>query len=58
MMGGQQNRLQPGLVVTNYILDRTGVSPVDLKEIVEEKTKEDLNVQFVGLLFWRIGQRC
>ena len=37
-------------MVTRYILDRTGVSPVDLKEIVKKKTKEDLNVQFVGLV--------
>jgi hypothetical protein len=37
-------------VATRYILDRAGFRPVDLKEIVKEKTKEDLNVQFVGLV--------
>jgi len=37
-------------VATRYILDRAGFRPVDLNEIVKEKTKEDLNVQFVGLV--------
>ena len=32
-----------------YILDRAGFRPIDLNEIVKEKTKEDLNVQFVVL---------
>ena len=35
-------------MATRYILDRAGFRPVDLNEIVKEKTKEDLNVQFVG----------
>ena len=33
-----------------YILDRAGFRPIDLNEIVKEKTKEDLNVQFVALV--------
>ena len=33
-----------------YILDRAGFRPIDLNEIVKEKTKEDLNVQFVVLV--------
>ncbi|MCH2287162.1 MAG: hypothetical protein MK481_06885 [SAR324 cluster bacterium] len=37
-------------MATRYILDRAGFRPVDLNEIVKEKTKEDLNVQFVGLV--------
>ena len=37
-------------MATRYILDRAGFRPVYLKEIVKEKTKEDLNVQFVGLV--------
>ena len=39
-------------MATRYILDRAGLRPVDLNEIVKEKTKEDLNVQFVG----RVGE--
>ena len=42
--------LQPGLVATRYILDRAGFRPVDMNEIVKEKTKGDLNVQFVGFV--------
>ena len=37
-------------MATRYILDRAGFRPVDLNKIVKEKTKEDLNVQFVGLV--------
>ena len=37
-------------MATRYILDRAGFRTVDLNEIVKEKTKEDLNVQFVGLV--------
>ena len=37
-------------MATRYILDRAGFRPVVLNEIVKEKTKEDLNVQFVGLV--------
>jgi len=37
-------------VATRYILERAGFRPVDMNEIVKEKTKEDLNVQFVGLV--------
>ena len=37
-------------MATRYILDRAGLRPVDLNEIVKEKTKDDLNVQFVGLV--------
>ena len=37
-------------MATRYILDRAGFRPVYLKEIVKEKTNEDLNVQFVGLV--------
>ena len=39
-----------------YILDRAGFRPIDLNEIVKEKTKEDLNVQFVGLVVENVAE--
>ena len=43
-------------MATRYILDRAGFRPVDLNEIVKEKTKEDLNVQFVGLVVENVAE--
>ena len=37
-------------MATRYILDRAGFRPVDMNEIVKEKTLGDLNVQFVGFV--------